>query len=491
MDFAAEWSNQDVNDKKLALGKFINNPNDNHPDYLKIVQAPNGWGVYASDGPNFKYAIFGRDSIVVAEDLLSTQKDLARHIILTLAKLQGAVTDDSIEEEPGKIHHEFRASKYNGIEIPEYSRGILRNLQRLWGSEDPDVMIYYGGYDATPMYVRLVCKYVECYGEQILHEEYIGRDQQNHKIADSLKFAIGWITYKLNESSLGLLEYKRINPQGIENQAWKDSRTSYLRRDGSLPNFSKGVASIEIQGYVYDALLLGSKLVAETDEQAAYWQSLAAKISEKVIGWYWMDDVKYFAQALDFDGKDKRQQINTLTSNGALLLNSRLLDGLKLDDRDFYVGKIAEMISSNEFITDAGIRSRSLRHESIPGFIDYHGSYTVWHKETNEIAKGLRNHGLNSLAALLEKRMLDAVLKSGEFSEFYYVDHENKVWYDRIEAMGHFDLLSPGGNLPTPEPGQAWTISSIYRICFSGNLNKEFPVNKIEEPIIRLMPKLD
>ncbi len=470
MDFADEWSNKKTEDRISELERFIRDPNAvSNPDYLRIVDAPDGWGVFASNGPNFKYAIFGRDSIVLADDLLPTHKQLVHDIILELAKLQGFNLNNDSEEEPGKIHHEFRSLKYDGVQIPEYSLGILRNLQRQWGNEGSDMMIYYGGYDATPLYVRLVCRYVNIHGVSILEETYKGRDNDTHKIRDSLRFAMGWISYKLNESSLGLIEYKRINPHGIENQAWKDSRTGYLHRDGSLPNFNMGVASIEIQGYTYDALLDSAKLIAENDEQAQYWRAMAAGISERVTNWFWMEDVGYFAQALDFNDNDEHRQIDSLTSNGALILNSQLIKNLAPEKRDMFVNKITEMISSKEFMTDAGIRSRALRHESIPGFIDYHGTYTVWHKETNEIAKGLRNHGRIELAENLESKLIDSVVKAGEFSEFTYVDSDNKVWYDKAEALHYFSLRSPGGNLPIPEPGQAWTISAVYRICLSGS----------------------
>jgi len=489
MGFADEWSNKNLHDRRLALSHFIDNAAAiNQPDYLDIVRAPNNWGIYASNGPNFKYAVFGRDSIVVAEDLLLTHKDLAHDIILVLAKLQGTTTNDDSEEEPGKIHHEYRSVKYDGKTIPDYSLGILRNLQKLWGNEGSDTMTYYGGYDATPLYVRLVCHYVKNYGDSILQEEYTTHDGHNRKINESLHYAIGWITYKINESALGLLEYKRINPHGIENQAWKDSRTGYLKRDGSMPDFNKGIASIEIQGYVYDALILSSELISENEEEKDYWRSIAMDISKTVLDLFWMEDVSYFAQAVYLDENDNHQKIDTVTSNGALILNSQLLSDVNHIDRVKYVEGVSKMICSKEFITAAGIRSRALRHMSIPDFIDYHGTYTVWHKESNEIAKGLRRHNLYALAAELEKRMIDAVVRSGEFSEFYYVDIDNKVWYDKAEAIHYFSHKSTVGNLPIPEPGQAWTISSIYRICLDKNYKKEFEVSDFEKTVLLDIP---
>jgi glycogen debranching enzyme len=468
MDLKTEWASLDKDKKRSLIDHFINNPkSDDNPDFMSLVKAPEGFGVFASIGPNFQYAVFGRDSLVVADDLLSTHPGLVREIILILARLQGHSVNSNSEEESGRIHHEYRAKKYDDVQIPDYSLGILSRLQQLWGSQGSDVMLYYGGFDGTPLYVRLVCRYIELHGDSILNEEYKGTDNKTHNIRDSIKCAMGWITYKLEESSLGLLEYKRINPHGIENQAWKDSRTSYLHRDGSMPNFSKGVASIEIQGYTYDALWAASKIAADSEEQAKYWQKLAVTISERVIDWFWMEDVEYFAQALDFDDQDKRHQVDTITSNPGLLLQSNLLKDLPEEKRDKYVNAITNMLASADFMTEAGIRSRALRHKDIPGFVDYHGSYTVWHKETNEIAKGLRYIGKTELATNLEARITGAVSKAGEFSEFLYVDGDGKVWYDETEALDYFNKRSPGGNLPIPEPGQAWTISSVYRIVLT------------------------
>jgi glycogen debranching enzyme len=464
----SQWASYDIDKKRSLIDQLIKDPkNTNNPDFINLVKAPDNFGVFASIGPNFQYAVFGRDSLVVADDLLATHRDLVHEIILALAKLQGRSVNNNSEEEPGKIHHEYRAKQYNDVQIPDYSLGILSRLQQLWGSEGSDIMLYYGGFDGTPLYVRLVCRFVELHGDSILNEEYIGRDKRSHNIRESIKCAMGWITYKLEESSLGLLEYKRINPHGIENQAWKDSRTSYIHRDGSIPNFSKGVASIEIQGYTYDALWAASKIAADSDEQARYWQKLAVSISEHVIDWFWMEDVQYFAQALDFDDQDKRHQVDTLTTNPALLLGTNLIKDLPEESRIRYINAITNMIFSDDFITEAGIRTRALRHKDIPGFIDYHGSYTVWHKETNEIAKGLRNVSKTELAAKLESKITETVIKTGEFSEFLYVDSDGKVWYNEKEALDYFNQRSPGGNLPIPEPGQAWTISSIYRIVLN------------------------
>src|SRR5689334_565196 len=82
-------------------------------DFLGLVKAPHNYGVYASIGPNYQYAIFGRDSITVAYDCLDIKPALSKEIILLLATLQGSEFDMQSEEEEGKIHHEFRSQRFN------------------------------------------------------------------------------------------------------------------------------------------------------------------------------------------------------------------------------------------------------------------------------------------------------------------------------------------------------------------------------------------
>jgi hypothetical protein len=59
--------------------------------------------VFASVGPNFRHAIFGRDSIEVAEDVYLYDQQLAHDIIITLARLQGTKNDQQTEKNRAKF----------------------------------------------------------------------------------------------------------------------------------------------------------------------------------------------------------------------------------------------------------------------------------------------------------------------------------------------------------------------------------------------------
>ena len=459
---ATDWIQKTKADKRLILQQLISGRQT--PDFIQLVTIDQ-MGVVASLGEHFGYAIFGRDSIRVAKDLMDTHPELAHTIVLTLARLQGTKSDDISEEEPGKIHHEYRNLIFEGKPVPNYSAAILHTLQMVWGGEGTGEMTYYGSIDATPLYIRLLQSYVRAYGAETLKETYTDRDGTTKSLLDSLGAAIDWLTRKLQESEWGLLEYKRRNPNGLANQVWKDSVTAYLHTDGSTANFDQGIASIELQGYAYDALVGASDLLRDDPRATVEWPAMAQKIQETTLDKFWMEDTVYFAEGLDRDDSGKMRQIKTLTSNPGLLLRSRLLQDLEPDSQKHYVDHIVQMLMGPEFLTDGGIRCRALRHKEFPGFPDYHGSFTTWPKETYEIAKGLYSHGYIDVAKDLDDRVLDAVARSGEFYEFFYVNDDGSIWNNTSDALNLLRRAFGGKTtLPIPEAGQAWTISAVLEI---------------------------
>jgi glycogen debranching enzyme len=100
---------------------------------LLSVTSDTGRGIYASSDQLFKHAIFGRDSLEVAEDVMRVRPELSGHIILTIAGLQGEHTNPINEEEPGRIIHEYRTKLVDGKPIGETQAVILEELCRRWG----------------------------------------------------------------------------------------------------------------------------------------------------------------------------------------------------------------------------------------------------------------------------------------------------------------------------------------------------------------------
>lgn len=488
MDLVTDWASNTKRERQSRLVRLINSPEYKpDQDYIRLVSAGHH-GVYASMGPNFTYAIFGRDSLEVAEDLLTSHQRLARDIIFTLARLQGTRNDNTSEEEPGKIHHEYRSQVFNGERISEESLAVMHKLQHWWGSIGADELVYYGSFDATPLYIRLVHMYTEQYGRSVLDEKYVNRSNETKAIRDSVQAATDWLIEKIEASPWKLLEYKRINPKGLLNQVWKDSETAYLHIDGTIANAASGLAAVELQGYAYDALI-GAAQFQSDPVQAERYNALAKEVQRATLTQLWMPKTQFFAQGLDRDETGSTRQIRTLTSNAGLLLQGRLLQDLPDDSRHMYCEGIIKTICSSEFLTDAGIRCRALRHKNIPGFPDYHGTYAVWPKETFDIASGMFQHGYTQLANQLTNRILHSVEMAGDFYELFYAEDTGEIWYDQAASMKHFRKKSPTHHLSVPEPGQAWVISAVLGILDNRDESIK-PANSFEQKLLDTIPKI-
>ncbi len=430
------------------------------PLALKRVTSKSGKGVYASSDKLFKGAVFGRDSIEVAEDLLTIRPRLVRRIIKTLASLQGEIVDDDNEEEPGKIIHEYRTKIVDGKKLDKVSQAIFDELALRWGGTK-DALAYFGSVDATPHFLRLIGKYIDRYGDNILSDKVAVRSGHKLSLRLVVENSADWMFAKLQGSRSGLLEYQSRNPQGIENQVWKDSKEFYVHESGEYVNHNAPVASIEVQVLAYDGLLAAARHLPNKADRLL---QAAADIRDKTIELLWQPDQQYFALGTDVSEEGELRIINTLTANPAAMLDSGFFDELPHEDRQRYVTAIVRKIMGREFLTDAGIRSRALKDAHLVPFWDYHGSYTTWPKETYDIAKGLRRHGFPQLARELENRLLNVVIRSGNYPEFTYVDDWGRVLNvsPALHEHGNFTVVD---STNAPERIQAWTVSAVLAIA--------------------------
>jgi len=427
---------------------------------LKTVTSKSGKGVYASSDMLFKGAIFGRDSLEVADDLMSVRPRLVQRILLTLAGLQGLQSDLQTEEERGKIIHEYRTTIVDGKPLDPLSHHIFTELAKRWGG-DLHTMAYYGSIDATPQFLRVIGHYCRQHGHQILQRTIKRRDGHIVPLHDTVSLAADWLIAKLATSTSGLLEYRTQNPHGIENQAWKDSREFYVHTNGKLANHKRPIASIEVQGLAYDALEEAALLLPE---RADMLRAAAQKLRDRTIKLLWMPREKYFALGIDYSAKNVLRRIETVTANPAELLDTCFFDFLPANQREQYVSAIVKRIMSGDFLTDAGIRSRGLSADALIKFWDYHGSFTSWPKETYDIAKGLRRQGLPKLAEQLENRILNVVHKSKNYPEFVYVDERGRVMTGPPNPRTHGELSLVIESTNRPESIQAWTVSAVLAI---------------------------
>ena len=115
---------------------------------LEPLLSGEGW-VYASTPPLAEgdpgryHALFGRDSLICALQVLPAQPDVARSTLRALAALQGRRDDPETDEQPGKILHEYRP------DAPTW------HTEHGWPVRDGELR-YYGSSDSTPWFLVLL-----------------------------------------------------------------------------------------------------------------------------------------------------------------------------------------------------------------------------------------------------------------------------------------------------------------------------------------------
>jgi glycogen debranching enzyme len=312
--------------------------------------------------------MFGRDSILTSLQALPFTSELAQATLRALGEWQGTRTDDFRDEDPGRIMHEMRYGELTAFEDRPHSP-------------------YYGGADATPLYVVLLDEY----------ERWTGDAKLVRDLEVEARAALAWIDDYADLMGNGYIWYQRRNEAtGLENQCWKDSPVSISYRDGRLPGFPRATA--EQQGYAYDAKIRGARLARTIWKDAAFADRLeksAADLKRRFNRDFWVADDEYFALALDTEGN----QVDALASNNGHLLWSGIVDKSK-------AGAVARHLVGPRLFSGWGVRT--LAHgEARYNPIGYHVG-TVWPFDNSFIAWGLRRYGFKKEAALIAAGILDA-----------------------------------------------------------------------------------
>lgn len=447
-----------------------------------------GEGLYTSEGEHFNHTLFARDSAIAARELLERDPRIAHDVILMLASRQGTERDDNSDEEPGKIHHEDR-------DMDKWQAGTTNRLVRsamsvIWGGTPKKMMTYFS-MDSTPLYMILVSEYAALYPE-ILSETVTQQDGRDTSIATSLEEAADWIMS--HKTKYGLIEVPRHNKYGLAHQTWKDSLTAYIHRNGESLNLSQPIAYLEVQVLVVDALRGAySTLRKHVPKKARLWEQASNEIAESTLKNFWQEDSQFFISSIDkdHDGHPRRNTIEQ--SDPGWMLHTKIFDNLSASERKKYITGIITTLFSNKFLTDAGIRTRSVIYAKTLDVVDYHGSLVTWPIDTYMIAKGLRKQGFPKLAEQLEIRILNAINTSGDFYEFFFVEEDGTVIFDLKTAQKKLPGAKTLSVQLLPDTGIAWSVTAALMIKESIDHPEENSQSaawkkKLEVKILRNMP---
>ena len=363
----------------------------------ELEQLKTSFGFLLAGFPHFN-KLFGRDSLIVAWQLLDYNPQIARDTLIILSKFQGQRLDIFSEEEPGKILHEHSFDK--------------NNINANWPSP------YYGSNDATLLYLILFSFYFE----RTKDKDFIASHWHN------INQAINWILNYGDKDGDLFIEYDRKNPEGLYNQGWKDS--DFIKEKSPI-------SIVEVQGYEYFALIKMielSEIFNKNKSLLPYLRKRADDLKRKFNGSFWMNDKRYFALGLNGDKK----QIKYITSNPGHLLFTDIVN----KERNVF---IIEKLFSRELWTDFGIRTHSIYEKNFNPLSYHLGS--IWPHDNWIIAQGLKNLGYQDEYNKIKTALLRAFEKIGYLPEYYGVIN-NTIYINDLKDK-------------PPDYPQAWSSGAL------------------------------
>ena len=334
---------------------------------LAMLRSNLGNAEYFAAGIPWYVALFGRDSIITALQMLAYDPEIAEQTIRLLAHHQGREINEWRDEEPGKILHELRV-------------GEMANL-----NEIPHTP-YYGTIDATPLWLVLIGRHAAWTGDLKVFSE----------LRQHIDAALNWIDQYGDFDRDGYVEYQCKSERGLVNQGWKDSGDGIVNADGSLGKAP--IALVEVQGYVYAAKIEMAQLYrrAGDERRATTLESEAHQLRERFNRDFWLAD-GYYALALQGD----KSPCAILSSNAGHALWSGIAEG-------DLARQTAEHLLSPEMFSGWGIRTLSAAASRYDP-LSYHLG-TVWPHDNSLIGAGLKRYGLDDATARVLNGMLDATV---------------------------------------------------------------------------------
>ena len=376
---------------------------------LDDLLSEDGW-VYASTPPVAEgdpgryHALYGRDSLITALQVLPARPDVAAATLRALAALQGERDDPEVDEQPGKILHEWRP------QAPAW------HIEHHWPVRDGELR-YYGSADSTPWFLVLLA----ATGDHALAAELEG----------AWRAAGAWLEQALVDGG-GLVRYgPRIGSGGLSQQGWRDvmgpsgedrDRAGIVRPDGSTPE--PPLADADVQSVAYAAL----RALAELSGEEA-WARRAEALAERIA-----TDFGPGVMALEGDGlavPGPGSQLGWLLWSGALEGEQRDAVGARLSEPDV--------------LTAYGLRTLA---STMPTFDpqSYHRG-SVWPFDSWLGWGGLRAAGRDEDAERVRSGVLAALDELGHAPELYGVSR------DGVLEPAHLTNLV-----------QAWTVGARWAL---------------------------
>jgi glycogen debranching enzyme len=369
-------------------------------DGLEALRSPRGFD--ASDAASGLYpALYGRDSLWVllllteaaalrpdarVDALLDTAGRLA---LASLAEQQGSEVDDLVEEQPGRIPHEYHpvpSAHAEDMALP-LSKGRS-----------------YGGFDETFLFVLAYDAFVSARPDSATADE----------LWPNAARAFRWIDEYADADGDGLFEYERRHPANLLNEVWKDSFDAATHTGFDVP--PGPLAWLEVQAYAAAAFRAGSRLFADrgdagsADRYGRRAEAMGAQIDER----FWLGPDEGFAMALD----GAKRPVRMVSSNPG----HALWAGVVRADR---VAPLVDRMMRPDLLSAYGLRTLASSSGVYAPFAYHRGA--VWPFDNAVFTLGLLRTGRVAEARWVATAVGSALTTAGTPVECYAVLEPERV----------------------------------------------------------------
>jgi glycogen debranching enzyme len=368
--------------------------------------SPEGWA-YASmppvdkDDPGRYHALFGRDSLIFALQLLPHRPEIASATLRALAALQGSADDPETDEQPGKIIHEYRPV------APDWLKDAG------WPLREGGIS-YYGTSDATSWFLVVLAA---------TEDAELQTELSAHREA-----AASWLESALDAGRGFVRCGPRNYPGGLTQQGWRDAAD--LEHDeqgcGIVTEIATAppppLADADSQAAAVAAL---RALTSLDPQRAEHWQQRLESLQLKI-------NTAFGPDVMAVDGHDRAvmgagSQLGWLLWAGALHENAAAAAVTRLTRPDV--------------LTPYGLRTLSADH---PAFLPaaYHRG-GIWPFDNWIGWLGLRAYGQREAAEKIRRGVLEALSTLGLYPELY-----------AVTTAGGLEAI------PISNRVQAWTVGA-------------------------------
>lgn len=313
-------------------------------------------------------ALFGRDSLIVALEMLAFRPEIAVQTLRLLASYQGRRTDRWREEQPGKILHELRVGELARAGDVPHAR-------------------FYGTVDATPLFLLLLGRHAAWTGDLGLFRE----------LREPVEKALGWIARAGDKHGEGYVKYRSTSESGLVNQGWKDSADAIVRANGSIAK--PPIALVEVQGYVFAAKHAIADLCQRVGDpgRAKQLRDEAERLRIRFNHDFWCEEQGTFALALEA----RSRQVTAVSSNPGQALWAGIADRAK-------GRRSVERLMRDDMFSGWGVRTLSTGERRYNP-VGYHLG-TVWPHDNALLAAGCRRYGEDDAALRIFSGMAEAAM---------------------------------------------------------------------------------